>query len=306
MPRRGEPRYDRTSRVISIAGLALSTIATLVACLAWYGNNQEKSILAGVKVTQLLNEAQDLIGETSLHLRSLCARPRDQDLRLEQASRKIDEALRYQTLPTNYRAYCLLADVHTYRGDYPGALKIIDEALKSVPDEHTLHATRGNILFRLGQFRDSANALEKALKLSSENMGYQISLGYVLHKIGESERAERMLEGALQRDPSLVEAHLNLGDILRDRGLIDRSLFHFQRAVLLEPKDADAHGNVGYTYAIKGDLGEAVRELQAAIDLAPHCGQYFYNMGLVQRKLGSMEVGDRFIDRAKQLGIKVP
>jgi hypothetical protein len=65
-------------------------------------------------------------------------------------------------------------------------------------------------------------------------------------------------------------------------------------------------GHVGYTLALEGDLAEAVKEFQSAIDLAPHCGRYFYDMGLLQRKLGNMELGDPFVARAKQLGIQVP
>lgn len=311
MPRKGDPSPDRTSRTMAMVGLVGSTIATLVALLAWYGDFQNRSALEDIKVARLLDEAQDLmtkrIGETILQLRpALCARPHAEDARLEQARRKIDEALRYQPLPTNHRAYLLLALVLAHQGDYSGALEIIDEALTSVSDQHSLFAARGAIVFRLGQFRTSAHAFEIALELSPGNVEYQSSLGNVLQELGELERARRVLEDALRWDPSFVPAHINLGDLLRDQGSLDQALLHFQRAVLLEPNDADAHGHVGYTFALKGDLGEAVREFQAAIDRAPHCGQYFYNMGLVQRRLGNIEIGDHFVQRAKQLGIEAP
>lgn len=304
-----------TGVVASIAIIGLATLKESLGKLMTPITPPVESVhnstaLEEIEVTRLLDEAQDLItgrpGETELRFRiSLCARPPSDDARLELARRKIDEAIRREGLPSNHRAYFLLGMVYANKDKFEKALQVVDEALTAVPREATLVSLRGELLFQVNRIDEALPHFELAVKLDPENAEYISNLSCILHRLGELDRAQTLAEDAVRRDPSLVSGLINLGSILRDQGLMDQAVVYFGKACRLEPRNADAHGHLGYTLAAKGEFAEAVREYQAAIDLAPRCGQYFYNMGLIQRSLGREENAAQLIKRAEELGVKV-
>lgn len=263
-----------------------------------------------IEINRLLDDAQDLItgrpGETALRLRvSLCVRQTVDNVHLEQARRKIYEAIKLKDLPTNHRAYLLLGLLYANKDEYRKALQVVDKALAAVPEEADLVSLRGELLFRMKRAEESLESFKLAVKLDPENAEYISNLSSMYHRLGELDQAQALAEEALRKDPYSVSGHINLGSIFRDKEQTEQAIMQFSKACRLDSTNADAHSHLGYMMAIKGDLAEAAKEYQVAIDLDPKCGHYFYNMGLIQRKIGREETAKQFIKRAEELGVSV-
>jgi curved DNA-binding protein CbpA len=95
------------------------------------------------------------------------------------------------------------------RREWAGALRIVDECIEAIPDDPDYHATRGWLLFQMGDEArrfDVMTALDRALAISDKHDKAHFYKGLVLKRQGKHEQALVHLRQAAELDPKNIEA----------------------------------------------------------------------------------------------------
>lgn len=118
--------------------------------------------------------------------------------RPEQARLYWEEALRSDpgmAVIANNLAWALAVDPHP---DLPRALRLIDPVVARWPNEPRFRGTRGQVLARLGRWKDALPDLEAALRVGSRSAGLHRTLAEAYEHLGDPEMAaeHRRLAGS--------------------------------------------------------------------------------------------------------------
>jgi len=127
-------------------------------------------------------------------------------------------------------------------GDYAGALREYDIALKGMPSNALVWARIGRVHRRLGNWSRFRTSMERAIELDPRDAGILMDLGLTLVQMREYGDAHAVLDRALAIEPDLYEAELwkararivAAGDLEPLRRLLDRL-----------PEDAEFSGDNG-------------------------------------------------------------
>jgi tetratricopeptide (TPR) repeat protein len=124
------------------------------------------------------------------------------------------------------------------QGDYPQALKLADEALKTMPNDAVLHEFRALCLFALGQVRPAAATLHAVLAVGP---GWDwTTLASLYPDIETYTKQLRKLEQFSRSQPSEADAHFVLAYHYMTMGHADAAAAQFGRVLQLVPGDSVA------------------------------------------------------------------
>jgi len=127
---------------------------------------------------------------------------------------------------------------------------------------------RGTALIQ-SQPAEAVKILEQALRLVPQRVDIHYQLGLAFHAIGDEADAAAELREAVAGMPDSASAHNSLGMALFQLVDSKASIDEFRAAARLAPKDPNAHFNLGEALARTGDSAGAVAELRVAASLAP-------------------------------------
>lgn len=85
-------------------------------------------------------------------------------------------------------------------GDYDGAMKIIDEAIKKNDDER-IWITKGTILMDLNEMDDAIKCFDKALEINADNEFAIAFKGVALYRRGDEKEGEKCFDEVLSINP---------------------------------------------------------------------------------------------------------
>lgn len=120
-------------------------------------------------------------------------------------------------------------------GDYPTALKKIDEALAQTPDDVTLHEYRALVMFALGQYGHAAGVLNAVLA-SGPGWGWDTMIGFYNSSSTYNDQL-RKLEDYVNGTPDAADARFLLGYHYMVCGHMPESHEQFAEAAELQPAD---------------------------------------------------------------------
>ena len=121
-------------------------------------------------------------------------------------------------------------------GDYDGALRMTDEALKTLPDDAAIHEFRALCLFALKRYDEAAAVLYAVL---SAGPGWDWTTLIGLYPSVDVYTAQlRSLEQFRQANPTSAPARFVLGYHYLTQGHAKAALAEFQGVVQLQPADA--------------------------------------------------------------------
>ncbi len=120
-------------------------------------------------------------------------------------------------------------------GDYTKALDLVDEALKSMPNDATLHEFRALALFALKRYDEAAAALYAVLSVGP---GWDWTTLISLYGDPETYTQQlRALEGACGQNPRAPAPRFVLGYHYLTQGHADAAVRQFEIVSKLQPKD---------------------------------------------------------------------
>jgi len=160
----------------------------------------------------------------------------------------------------------------------------LDRALGLEPEDVSMHALAGEILYRRGKTEAARKALERALEIDESAAWPQHLLAFVLGDMGELDAAQAAAQRALQLDPALARvdmnltldprplkpvtrpsigsegrAHLNLGIAYRNTGYLDQALTEFETALTRGESASHVHTAVAETRLMRAEWAHAAR-----------------------------------------------
>ena len=183
------------------------------------------------------------------------------------------------------------------RGQYPDAIREIEEALQLVPDFPDLHNLLGLALGMNGERERSAASFRRALELNPNYLEARMNLAIVYNELGRYDDALKEFATEKPRDPDhdnlspdvrtfLADSHVLLGDAYRDLGMPVDATQEYRKALKLAPQFLDVKNKLGSIYCAMGLYSDAEEELRSALAQNPRYIDARTTLGLVYYRSG--------------------
>ncbi|MBI3866148.1 MAG: tetratricopeptide repeat protein [Planctomycetia bacterium] len=204
-------------------------------------------------------------------------------------------ALERFNLDIHYRptafAYIGRALISKSRGDFTGALRDLDQALRLEPGNAAAVHTRGVVWMRLSKWTQSIRDFDQVLRLASEpaiQASAYRNRGIAHLRLRDFDKAIADFDANLQLDPA------NSADALAHRaeavGFLrtdpDKALADANEALRLNPGHAKAVSIRATNNALRGNREQALADYDHALTLDPQNATALDNRGVVHEKAG--------------------
>ncbi len=180
-----------------------------------------------------------------------------------------------------------LAVSSSWRGNFPQALKEIEEAEKINDKDPEVYVIKGAIYVGLKEYPTAEQNYKKAVSLNPGYTPAHFNLCglYLIQKNFDQVISECGLAVA---DPTYrlrANAYTNIGIAYYNKGDMAKARENYEQALKLNPSFVYAHNEMGKLYMSTGRYGEAVTEFRQAVDGYPAYDEAYYNLGLAYMKL---------------------
>ena len=201
--------------------------------------------------------------------------------------------------PRDPLPYIFSSYLHTFLGDFSGAINECESGLSAIPNDPSILAFEADIYFILNKPDDAKVIIDRLLKgnpLSSEG---DERLGFY-HRVvtGDSKRARDALLRAISLDRFNDEAKAKLSDLLREEGYIPEALKLIEEALWIAPGNALHHYNYGRLLADINRLDEARVEFRKSHELDPTFSRAYLGEGIILLKEGKTQEALKELSKA--------
>jgi len=118
-------------------------------------------------------------------------------------------------------------------------------------------------------------------------------------------KAERLLRQAAETEPKSATSFFELGKFYTARKNYPKAIAAYRKAVDLEPSAPDPQFNLGFLYARTKDYQAAEGTFLRVISLSPpYLDEVYYNLGIVQDRMGKRRESMSNLERALELNPK--
>lgn len=224
-------------------------------------------------------------------------------------------------------------------GDFQGALTRLDEALKSAPDDPSLHYYRGFALFKTKDYDKAKIEIQRTLELKPSQVGAHWVNGAVLASQGKKDDAiaefQKELENPETDAATRINSYVNIGLMNRDLKKNEPAIAAFEKVLELDPKQSEAYSyladlylaqgkpdkaaevqarsksagledakdlfNIGADYWNKKDFVKAEEYFRRAVDLDPKFSQAWKDLGYTLINLGKTTDGAQALRKYLEL-----
>jgi tetratricopeptide (TPR) repeat protein/S1-C subfamily serine protease len=183
---------------------------------------------------------------------------------------------------------------------YDDALKSIEEAIKSEPNDLSLLNEKANLLRNKKQYRE-AIAIYDLLIIKQPTAYFYLNRGTIRSDLGDNQAAIADFDLAITLHPSYDSAYYNRGLVKYNVNQKKSAIIDFDRAITINPQLAQAYVNRGI---IKSDLKqykEAMVDYDRAIAINPNLAISYNSRGLARYDLG--QKNDAIIDFDRAIAI---
>jgi tetratricopeptide (TPR) repeat protein len=200
------------------------------------------------------------------------------------------------------------------KGDFAGAVKSLQAAVKAKPDYAIAHYNLGLVLADNGDLNQAIAQLRVAISLNPVAAKGHLNLGRLLERSGDLKGAEKEMHQAVNLQPSdevacselhvlraqmpasefredppmadTPQRHNEAGRTLNARGDSLGSVAEFLKALAMKPDYFEARYNLAVAYLQTGDLPKSALEFRKLLLLRPNDVDSHFGLGLVLRQDG--------------------
>jgi tetratricopeptide (TPR) repeat protein len=166
--------------------------------------------------------------------------------------------------------YMRIGETYRRKGDVNDAIKALQKARETLPDNAYVLATLGLVLDGASRKPEAKQFYEATLKVQPDNAVVLNNLAFLLAETGgDLNDALTKVQRAKQIQPNIYEISDTLGWIYLKKGLADNAIDVFKELVAKEPHHATYHFHLGMAYSQKGDKTKALEQLKEALKFNP-------------------------------------
>jgi Flp pilus assembly protein TadD len=153
------------------------------------------------------------------------------------------------------------------RGDYGGAITLLQLFLSDRPNDVTILYNLGMALSDVGRLVEAQGHLQRAIELAPDNINARVAMGVALQRQGQTARAIEVLRAAVDRAPDNLWAQRNLGVCLLSAGQIQQADACLRKATQMHPEDQESWHGLAQVLERLGNTAEADAAYRRAIDI---------------------------------------
>lgn len=165
------------------------------------------------------------------------------------------------------------------RGNFIGAIKNYEKALKRKPSNSYTHYLIGNAYYQLNDFEKALDETSKAIYLNPSYAEYYFDRALIYEDLKLKEKAKSDYEKAIKLNPNLAYFYVNLGILNDESNKYDSAIINFSKAIHLKPLSPTAYVNRAYSYFNLYDYKKGFRDIKEAIGLKKYAKDeldYYY------------------------------
>ncbi len=186
----------------------------------------------------------------------------------------------------NADAWVYLSSVFLGKNNFAEVARVLETALKVLPDDFRVNFFLGVSYSRLGRNSDAVRVLEKARQLNPRDVDAIAQLALVYDGMKKFEESDALYEEAIRIDASNHLVLNNYAYSLAERGTqLERALNFARKAVETQPDNPSYLDTIGWIYYRLGQFAEAERYVKEAISkgevsavVYEHLGDIYFRM----------------------------
>ena len=168
----------------------------------------------------------------------------------------------------NPQLYLMLASLYEIKDEFPNAMDILKEGLKSNEKNTGLLYRFGIVLDKLKRSEECIQQMEMIIKIDPKHADALNYIGYTYADKGiYLDKAEELVKKALQFKPKSGYIIDSLGWVYFRKGLYDKALIELKKAIQLAPEDPAINEHLGDVYFKKKEFEEALQIYKKARSL---------------------------------------
>ena len=188
------------------------------------------------------------------------------------------------------------------RGDFKGALKLLNEAVKLYPDNQFVLVNRGNIYNdRLRDYEKAIDDYNKTIELNPKFSWPYLNRAIAYGRLKRWEEAIVDYGRAIELDANYADAYNGRAWSYCQIGKFEEALLDANKALKLKPNEANFFDTRASAYAGLKRYEEALADMDKAIKLSPE-GWLYYNRGKIYQLMGDETKSQIDFDKARKMG----
>jgi|GEM_PF-5556232 len=174
-------------------------------------------------------------------------------------------------------------------GENVRAAEWVSMAMRIKPNDPQLHLWRGNIHYRLQNYRKAIEDYKEVVDIDEKNWKAYVGHADASWRLYKPKEALDMLKKAIKIDPSNPIPHRKRGEILHKSGDWNEASKSYQMAMTLKDKDLVVYFQAAKINLIFRKDKEAIKNLDHAIAYGLRTGEAYHMRAKAYRKLGNLD-----------------
>ncbi len=191
----------------------------------------------------------------------------------------------------NADAWVYLSSVFLGKNNFGEVARILESAVRVLPDDYRVNFFLGISYSRLDRPRDAARVLERARQINPREVDAVAQLALVYDGMKRFEESDSLYEEALRLDPANSLVLNNYAYSLAERNVqLERALAMSRKAVDADPANPSYLDTIGWIYYRLGNYQEAERHVKEAIGKGEVNAVVYEHLGDIYFKLNQKDL----------------
>lgn len=207
----------------------------------------------------------------------------------------------------NNQGWIRLGGLYYDNKKYGDAIKVLNEAIVSFPEDFTINFILGLSYSQENQTAEAKKYLGKAAELNPENPNALSAYGFILNQTKDDSDAINYLTQALELKPNDVNVLGTLGLIYDNQKKYNLCDSVYEAALKIDSTNALVNNNYAYSLSERGiKLNRALQMVQISLKADSANSSYLDTRAWIYFKLGDFEKAKEDEERALKIDAKNP